>query len=272
MVRTGPFVFQLYFAVGGIDVVELFFSALAQIAFCLGVEVFLQVDDTSCASQKKAQGVEGGISVARRRFAAEELPEQFGFDELQAAEVEVVAQASLLVVDDRVRAALSLFLLVAVGIDHGGVVVDGHVEHAWEAAVAGAQGGGAQVEGCVGSFALLCHGAQEFCAGQCIDRQGDAFLAGEGELCFLVVHQYIYMCDGGVGHQALRQTELFVVGLCGQKQVYFGRHGYSSLGFEAWTMSISPVKKPINPPHRALPSLFIRWYRHLAVITMPMRV
>ena len=121
---------HLHLAHGGVDIVKLLCSALAQVALLLGIEIFGQVDfyaRTYLILVAELVIVEGSIPVVGAHHRA-------GV-ELHAAEVEVVAHPAQLAVYQGMGHGLAVPYLVMVGIHHLHPVAAG-ADHAADGAVA----------------------------------------------------------------------------------------------------------------------------------------
>ena len=84
------------------------------------------------AAQEQAQGVESSILVVVLTGLHRKSMEQRSLHQQHRAEVEVVANAALEVVDGGVSLQFAVFQRVVVGIDHRGIRVAGHAEHTVE--------------------------------------------------------------------------------------------------------------------------------------------
>ena len=145
MGRSRRFHLYLHLAVGRVHVVKLLHAAGPQVAFLFSIEVFVQMEQAAVAAQEQSQGIESGIPVAHIGHLLRILMPKRRADEHQASEVEIITDRTLLIVDDRMgnsnnlRTLLSplsslLFicssLLKPVSIDHGGIHVGSHPDHA----------------------------------------------------------------------------------------------------------------------------------------------
>ena len=115
MFGAGLLHFYLYGAVVRIDVVKLFFPALAEIQFLYGIQQLIQVKQLALAAGEQAQLVDSSMQVlcglAVRKGLQRVCPKQ---DEW--AEVEVVPQASLLIFNDRVGRMAVIYHVIVVGV------------------------------------------------------------------------------------------------------------------------------------------------------------
>ena len=132
MGRTGLFHLYLHLAVSGIDVVELLFPRGTEVAFFLGVQVFVQMEYAAFAAQEEAQGIKAGILIVAFAVAGGIFVQQRRAQQPDAAEVEIVAQGAFLVVDDGMRLALAALNGIAVAINHGGTRAVGHGYEAFQ--------------------------------------------------------------------------------------------------------------------------------------------
>ena len=63
MGRGGMFHLDLYVAVGGIHIVELFLTRGPQVGLFFRVQAFVDVEDAPLTTQEETQGIESGIMI-----------------------------------------------------------------------------------------------------------------------------------------------------------------------------------------------------------------
>ena len=97
MSRYGTLHLHLHLAVGGIHVVELPLTTGAQVDFLFRVQELVQVEQLALPTQEEPKVVEPRIPIVGR---GDELLEQGGAHQHDAAEVEIVAHTAQLPVDD----------------------------------------------------------------------------------------------------------------------------------------------------------------------------
>ena len=68
MGRYGLLHLYLHLAVGGVDVVELLLAAFPQVAFLLGIQIFVEVEQRSLSAQLQPEVVEARIAEVGRRL------------------------------------------------------------------------------------------------------------------------------------------------------------------------------------------------------------
>ena len=156
VVRAYAFHFELHFSLRGIYVVELLFTAGAEVGLLLRIEGLGDMEKFSLSAQEEAQGIEGGKAEAARVVAFGIFLQQVCAHEPQAAEVEIVAQAAFLIVYDGV-CALSV---AAVGINHRRARIFRRLNKALDAAIAGHELLGREEKHGVTAAALRDYGAQ----------------------------------------------------------------------------------------------------------------
>ena len=93
------------------------------------------MEHLAVATQEEAQGIEACMVIISLASLHGKGVEQGGLDEPERSEIEVVANATHLIVDDGMVLALAFKDVVMVGIDHGCIGVGGHTEDALEGAL-----------------------------------------------------------------------------------------------------------------------------------------
>ena len=83
-------------------------------------------------AQEESEGIESGMLIVALASLCRKLVEQGGLDESETSEVEVVADAAQMVVDDGMILAHTIDHVVMVGIDHCRIRVGSHAKHAFE--------------------------------------------------------------------------------------------------------------------------------------------
>ena len=91
---AGTLHLNLHLAVARVDIVELLLAALAGVELGLGVEIFVEMEYLALPAQIQAQVVESGILIVHTVGLRHIVEQRLRLDEPQAAEVEVVAEAS----------------------------------------------------------------------------------------------------------------------------------------------------------------------------------
>ena len=90
------------------------------------------MEDLPLTAQKESEGIETSVLIIALASLCRKLVEQGGLDESEASEVEIVANAAQMVVDDWVVLAHTIDHVVMVGIDHRSIRVGSHTKHALE--------------------------------------------------------------------------------------------------------------------------------------------
>ena len=175
---AGCFHLQLAVAVLRIHVVEDFLAAAAGVVLHFGVEVFVDVYQLAALRQLQAQVVEPGEAAVGLHTGGSFL-QGVGAEQEHGAEVEVVAQRALLVVDDGGDGLLAVLQLVMVGVGHGGAAVFQDAHHALQGEHAQAEDGVLGVEQGVGGFGLCGDGFQALAA-EGIGGGEEAAACGQG--------------------------------------------------------------------------------------------
>ena len=134
VVGADAFHLQLYGAVPGVHVVELFLARTAVVRLHFRIQEFIQVNDAlrPLCRQPQPEVVQSGIRAVRH-FSLETTPEVVAVDQPQGAEVKVVAQAAPLVVDGGVGRPCAVSLhLVTVGVDQSGSRLSCHLQQTFQ--------------------------------------------------------------------------------------------------------------------------------------------
>ena len=129
---AGTLHLNLYLAVARIDIVELFLAALAGVELGLGVEIFVEMEYLALSAQIQAQVVESGILIIHTVGLRHIVEQRLRLDEPQAAEVEVVAEASCLIVDGGMLRQGAFLQGVVVAVDHHRSRVVGSAQKAFQ--------------------------------------------------------------------------------------------------------------------------------------------
>ena len=134
MLGANPFHFLLHPAIARIHIVELPLALLASPGLLHRVEILVQMEKLTAAREKEAQVVKSCKAIVGMRQGGI-FPNQRRADEEQLTEVEVIAKRPLLIVNDRMAAPLTALHNKMVGIDHGGILVYDHPQHAFQGMV-----------------------------------------------------------------------------------------------------------------------------------------
>ena len=123
------FPFFLYLAVARVYIVELLLARAAGIRLCLGIEVFADMGQGVTARHAQPYGIACRVPViGLHADFGYGLSQRFGAEHDERTEIEIVAYASGLVIDDGMRARCAFGLFIAVGIYHA-ALRDGEVIH-----------------------------------------------------------------------------------------------------------------------------------------------
>ena len=122
---------HLHVAVAGVDIVELLFSASTGVEFLLGVEIFVEVHQRTSPAEPQPQFIVSGEGPVGIVVAACIVAQCIAVDEDERSEVEIVADASLLVVDNGMSHALSVLHRVVVAVDEHSLGLTGHLLQAF---------------------------------------------------------------------------------------------------------------------------------------------
>ena len=94
------------------------------------------MEQLSVAAQKEAQGIETCVTIVCFASLHRKGMHQGGLHQQQRSEIEIVADAARLIIDDGVGGALAVDEVVVVCIDHRGVRVGCHAEDAFQGSLA----------------------------------------------------------------------------------------------------------------------------------------
>ena len=120
---------NLHLTVAWVHVVELLHARGTGVEFFFRIEFLVDMEQFAAAAQEEAQGIEACMAVVALAGLHGKRMEQCCLDEQQRSEVEVIADAAQLVVDDGVGHTLAVDEVEVVGIDHRCIAVGGHSEN-----------------------------------------------------------------------------------------------------------------------------------------------
>ena len=129
MCRSGLLHLDLHLTVAWVHVVELLHARGTGVEFFFRIEFLIDMEQFAAAAQEEAQGIEACMAVVALAGLHGKRMEQCCLDEQQRSEVEVIADAAQLVVDDGVGHTLAADEVEVVGIDHRCIAVGGHSEN-----------------------------------------------------------------------------------------------------------------------------------------------
>ena len=92
MLGTNLFHFYLHLPVTRIHIVELLLTALAIVLLCLGIEIFIDMEDFSHSTQIKSQVVETCIEVFLTITLSYIITESLCLDEPEASKIEIITE------------------------------------------------------------------------------------------------------------------------------------------------------------------------------------
>ena len=138
--------FHLHLTVTRVDIVKLSFAALAEVGFNLRVKIFVEVEYLCLATDVQAQVVQSGILIVGFLLFGGIVVQKRRAYEYELSEVEVVAYATLLIVDGRMLLYLSVLLYIAVGVHHSGTAVSSHTQHTVKGVLSQIHGCGFEVQ------------------------------------------------------------------------------------------------------------------------------
>ena len=167
----GMFHLYLHLAVAGVHVVELLHARGTGVGLLFRVELLVDMEQLSVATQEEAQGIETGVLIVGLACLHGKGVEQRGLHQQQRTEVEVVADAARLVVDDGVGRALAVDQVVAVGIHHRRVAVGGHAEDTLQGVLTQLHSHRLRLQQHVVGLRVLGNGHQGVAAREVVDGQ-----------------------------------------------------------------------------------------------------
>ena len=92
------------------------------------------MEDAAFTAQEQAQGINSGILVGMLVALHGKAVQQAGFYQDERAQIEIVADTTYLIVDNRVGLQLAINQVVVVGVDHGSIRIGCDTQHAVECA------------------------------------------------------------------------------------------------------------------------------------------
>ena len=129
------------------------------------------MEQLAVATQAKSQGIEASVMVIILTSLHGKGMQQRRLHQQQRAEIEVVADAALLVVDDGVWDAFAVDEVVMVGIHHRGVRVRSHAEDTFQGSLAQFQPGRFRLQQHIVGLGILSDGHQGVAARKIVDGQ-----------------------------------------------------------------------------------------------------
>ena len=99
----------LYLSVARVHIVELLLATLSVVEFIFCIEEFIEMENLAHTAQIETQIVETRILIVRSVLLGDEVAEGLRLDEPEASEVEVVAEATRLVINNRMLDQLAGF-------------------------------------------------------------------------------------------------------------------------------------------------------------------
>ncbi len=132
---AGLFHFNLYAAVLGVDIVEDFFARPAVVDSDVAIEILVDVYYWSHAAYVQTKIVEAGGLVVGLQFSGGEAQHR-RVEQYHGAEVEIVAQRAILIVDCGGVCALAVGFGHIVGIEHACAGVGRYAQHALKGQIA----------------------------------------------------------------------------------------------------------------------------------------
>ena len=109
MLRANLFHLYLYLSVARVHIVELLLAALSVVEFIFCIEEFIEMENLSHTAQVETEVVETCILIVRSVLLGDEVAEDLSLDEPETSEVEVVAKATRLVINNRMLDQLAGF-------------------------------------------------------------------------------------------------------------------------------------------------------------------
>ena len=130
MSRSGMLHLYLYLAVARVHVVKLLLARCSGVGLLLGIQLLVYVEYASFAAQEKSQGINCSKLICVFAGLRCKGIKQRCLYQNQRSQVEVVAYATYLIVDNGVWLQLSVDKVVVVGINHCSVRVACYSQHA----------------------------------------------------------------------------------------------------------------------------------------------
>ena len=152
---------DLHLTVARVHIVELLGAAQTCVELDLCVKILVDVEQLALAAEEQTQVIETGKLVVDGGALCP-LLHKVGLDENHLSEVEVVAQATPLVVDNRMLCGLAVGDGVMVRINHCCIGVVSHAEHTFKGIVAQLHLGGFEAQEHILGFCLTCNVEHRF--------------------------------------------------------------------------------------------------------------
>ena len=123
---------NLYLTITWVHIVELLFARGTCIGLLLGIKFLVNVEDTALTTQEQAQGINSCILVGMLVALHGKTVQQTGFYQDERAQIEIVADTTNLIIDNRMGLQLAINQVVVVGVDHGSIRIGCDTQHAVE--------------------------------------------------------------------------------------------------------------------------------------------
>ena len=118
MVGGSVFHLNLHLAIAWVYVIKLFLARGTGVGLLLGIKLLVNMEDATFATEEQAQGVDSGKLVGVQVWLRGKLVQQAVFYQDERTQIEIVANATYLIIDNRVGLQLTLDQIVVVGINH----------------------------------------------------------------------------------------------------------------------------------------------------------
>ena len=127
---------HLHLTILRINIVELLFATLSVVQLLLSIQIFGKVENLALATEEQAQSIKPGIIEILLNGSRHIFVEQKRRKEQKLTKVEVVANASLMVIDARMFGDVAIERVVVVAINHCSIRIDSHTKHTFESILA----------------------------------------------------------------------------------------------------------------------------------------
>ena len=122
---------HLYRTIAGIHIVKLFLARFAQVVLYLRIKELAHMRQGPQARDTQSQIVKCRKAILLRHLLYR-LPQEIRTIKQQRAEIEIIPQATLLVVNDRMRRTLSRLQRIIIGIQHTGLRIVGQRDETFQ--------------------------------------------------------------------------------------------------------------------------------------------
>ena len=200
----------LHLSVARVHIVELFLAALSVVEFIFCIEEFIEMENLAHTAQIETQIVETRILIVRSVLLGDEVAEGLSLDEPETSEVEVVAKATRLVINNWMLDQLAGFFLflsnfcslfiffdqgIIVGVNHDGSRIICRAEESLQGIESPSDRSGLGADHHIVGIGVFCNAFYRVAAFQSVNDYEGASIRHLVMGCKISAHQEIDMLN-----------------------------------------------------------------------------